>query len=322
MKIIVTGGCGMIGGPLVKHLVDMGHKVIVIDDLSRGRLENIAPCMGDENFLGVVTWPVQVDRAWEDALQALEGTADRIYHLAARIGGVGKMYAEPFGQAVNAVSDYFAIFYAVKWGAELLYTSTACVYPTFLQTEDDRDRDLRETDVYPAEPESLYGLGKLYGEGMVKAACQQLGLRGTIVRMFNAVGPEFCDIEERHVIPALLGKLLNGDGPLEVWGNGKAERSFLDARDAARAIDLVMEEGENGEAYNVGEEKRYTVADIAQRCINWVDPTTSIMYNTSKPEGIASRCPSMDKIRQLGFEVQYSLDEMIEYVHAGLIHGR
>ena len=318
MKVIVTGGCGMIGGPLVKYLLDKGDEVAVIDNLSRGRLANLNTHWGAASLHAVVTIGCEHEGAWLEAERLLGGKVDRIYHLAAKIGGVGKMYAEPFGQAINAVTDFCAISHAIKWGAELLYTSTACVYPTHLQTEEHHERRLNESDLLPARPESLYGWGKLYGEEMCRAAFQQHALRVNVVRMFNAVGPEFCAIDERHVIPALIGKLKQGQEILTVWGTGKAERSFLDARDAAVAIKLVADKGPgNGEAFNVGEEVRHTVETIAEKCIDAVRPGTMMRYDTSKPEGIHTRCPNMGKMRNLGFAVRYDINDMIRYVAEG-----
>lgn len=315
-NIIVTGGAGMIGSELVFQLLQRGDRVAVLDDFTRGRIENLGRA-GDAHGerLSIVVGNVMEERTWE-ALADEHGTEwDEIYHLAARIGGVGKMYECPFDQAINAPADWRTIEAAMDLQARLLYASSACVYPKRLQTASMGTYLLAEEEAIPAEPESLYGMLKLAGEEMVRAAAQQYGLEAVCVRMFNAVGPEFCDLESRHVIPALVGKLLGGDAILEVWGDGTAERSFLDCRDAARALMLSMDKGDrNGAALNIGDDRRYSIQHVAERCIALVTPEARIQYDDSRPAGVHTRAANADAMKRLGWQIEHGLDDMIRYV--------
>jgi nucleoside-diphosphate-sugar epimerase len=213
--------------------------------------------------------------------------------------------------------DHAALEQARRWGCRFVYASSACIYPTTLQGRNLEDVILLEEDqAWPALPESLYGLLKLSGEEMVRAASKQYGVKAGVVRMFNAVGPEFCPIKDRHVIPALIGKLLSfPEKDLDVWGDGTAERSFLDARDAAVALDLVMHHGcDEGYPINIGDPRRISVGELAMKCIQVAGQDhTKIRYNESRPAGVHTRAPSLDRIRRLGWTIQHDLDDMIEW---------
>lgn len=314
-NIVVTGGAGMIGSELVYQLISKGNRVVVLDDLSRGTVRNLsrAAAAAEDGQLDLVVRDVARCSSWEHLYETHGDDWAEIYHLAARIGGVGSMYARPYDQARNVCGDWETIEQALACKARLLYASTACVYPTTLQTGE-KVLLLEEADVWPARPESLYGLLKLSGEEMVRAACQQYELDATCVRMFNAVGPEFCSIDSRHVIPALVGKLLAGDEELEVWGDGTAERSFLDCRDAARALQLVMDQGPlNGEAVNIGDEIRHSVKTVAETVIAHVNPYAKIRFAPSKPAGVKTRAANVDSMKGLGWHIEHDLPAMIEY---------
>ena len=315
-RYVVTGGLGMIGSALVRLLLARGHEVFVIDDLSRGRLANLGGA-GDHGSLRVAYGDAASGVVWDWNVPV--DPIDGIFHLAAIIGGVGKMYAEPYGQARNCLVDFAVAEQARRREVgRVVYASTACVYPTFLQTEEQAGLLLKEEQVWPARPESLYGLLKLAGEEMFRALSRQHGCDVVSVRMFNAVGPEHCPIPDRHVVPALLGKLARGDDRLDVWGDGRAERSFLDARDAATALLLVMESGEAGTAYNVGAETRYSVAEIARHCVAASGRDVEIVFDPSRPAGVHTRASDLTRIRRLGWEPEHRFDAMVRHVWSEL----
>ena len=319
MRYIVTGGAGMIGSALVKLLLEHGHEVIVIDDYSRGCKRNLGQAVSNP-WLEIIVGDVAEQNVWEEVVDMLADDAmlDGIFHLAAVIGGVGKMYGCPYDQAKNAASDFRTFEAARDFDCPILYTSTACIYPTTLQENGFSGHLLTEDDAWPARPESLYGFLKLAGEGMAHALHEQYGVPTQVVRMFNAVGPEHCPPDEKHVIPALVGKLVANIDTypvLEVWGDGSAERSFLDARDAAEALELVMKHGD-GKPYNIGSPERISVHALALMVIDVAGSAAVTSFDTSKPAGVHTRAADCGRISKLGWDPRHTLREMIEWVWA------
>lgn len=303
MKYLVTGGAGMIGSALSRHLLAQGHEVIIVDDLSRGSTTNVPEGarlhrldVATEEFLDLV-----------GSLAPLAG----ILHLAAVIGGVGRMIESPFDSHVNAVIDAFALRAAVRTGTPLLYCSTACVYPVQHQTHERSGEPLREemAEDPGANPESLYGWIKLLGEKACAACTQQTGVPTKIVRMFNVYGPgEISARESAHVVPALIMKA-NTEEDLQVWGDGKQERSFLFTEDAACGILRVFERGEPAQPYNLGQPNRTTIGELAREILALCDPSKKIVFDTTRPTGVFTRMPEIARARALGWQPGVSLSE-------------
>lgn len=305
-RVLVTGGAGMIGSNLVWELMKRGYDVDVIDNLSRGRRENVPSDRLYVHDLSSGTMP-----------RALRQVSyDQVYHLAAVIGGVGKMLNSQVDSLINAAIDRTVLEFCVETNSPLLYCSTACVYRTDRQQEGMSDIWLDEDSALKdgAMPESVYGWCKLIGEISARRAHLEYNLKVSVVRMFNVYGRrEFPELAECHVIPALIRKCLLGMSPLPVWGTGRAERSFLHAEDAARGIMLVAEKTVNGDPVNLGQPSRIKILDLAKLIIaHCGNPSLEVELEPEKPEGCFTRGPKIDRALALGWSPQVSLEAGIK----------
>ncbi len=300
--VVVTGGAGFIGSHLVKKLVAEGRRVRVVDDLSRGSLDNLKEVEGKYEFRHLYLGEPKA------ALGAVDG-ASACFHLAAIVGGVLKMQSHQTLSAVIPAVDYNVISACVKKGVNrFLYTSTACAYPVQLQDEAHVGRKLREDECYGtvgANPESLYGLAKLYGEWMSSRYHEEFGLKVAIVRDFNVYGPhEDFDVETGHVIPALINKVLQivsggKSGALEVWGTGRQSRSFVYVDDVADGMIKALDTIEDATPINLGSESIVSIGDLARTIADLAGFRGSIRFRSDMPEGVFTRMPDASRARKL-----------------------
>lgn len=313
----ITGGAGMIGSALVARLVSQGHDVLVLDNFSRGRAEFVNPhakVVGCDLAYGIP----------QEVLDAYPPGA--IYHLACRIGGVNYMLSHQLVSHRNACIDWNVFEVALQYNIPLLYCSTACIYPTTIQTREryqaEGSLSLAEDDATSngARPESVYGWAKLIGELALTAHVEQFPEAPfKIVRMFNVYGPrEVPSQATGHVIPALIHKVLTGAPPIEVWGDGSAMRSFLYCDDAADGMITVMEKGRNGVPYNLGAPEVVSVRDLALMIVDAITNGSisvkdAVRFDTSKPTGVFGRAPVTDRVEQeLGWSPRWALEQGIK----------
>lgn len=311
IKILVTGGAGFIGSEVVSQLLKKGYQVRVADDLSKKEAKVPPKC----EFLRVDLTKKQA------ALRVMRGV-DYCIHLAAKIGGIGyfhkypatilsennKMYSNVFEAAVNE---------KIK---RIIYLSSSMVFEstkTFPSKEDDIS--------VIAPPISAYGFSKLVGEWYCKAFNDEFGLKYTIIRPFNAYGINESPGEEvgyAHVIPDLIKKILSGQYPLELLGNGKQTRCFTHVADIANGINLALESAKaENEDFNIGSEDEIRIIDLAQ--LLWkrsgINKPFKIKYISGFKYDIKRRVPSSKKIRKmLGWkpekELEKELPAIIEWI--------
>ena len=298
----------MIGTSIVQQLVRQGDEVHVIDDLSRGKKENLKDVWNRISFLEFdLTQPIPES-------QKQFWSVDRVLHLASFVGGVKVGTKEATRATVIPTIDRNVVLACVKYGVRrLLYTSTACCYPVGLQSESHVDYLLKEEDIMEpgAKPENVYGWCKLLGEIMMRQFSKEYGINLSIVRDFNVYGPrEDANPYTSHVIPSLIKKALDGSAELRVWGTGKQSRSFVFADDAAEGMVLASEKIEDGTAVNIGTGHRLTIADLAARIAKSCDYRGRIVFDPSEPQGVFTRCPDTTKAeRVLGWAPKTSLDD-------------
>lgn len=287
VKVLVTGGAGFIGSEVVKQLLEKGYKVRVADDLSKKEARVPKAC----EFLKLDLTNKKA------ALEAMDGV-DYCIHLAAKIGGIGYFHKYPATILSENNKMYSAIFEAAvaKKIKRIIYLSSSMVF------ESAKTFPSKEVDIVKIPPPvSSYGFSKLVGEWYCKSFKEEFGLNYTIIRPFNAYGINESPGDEvgyAHVIPDLIKKILSGQYPLELLGNGKQTRCFTHVSDIARGVIMGMESkrAEN-EDFNIGSEREIKMLDLAkllwQKC--GMSKVFKVKYVTGFKYDIKRRVPSSKK---------------------------
>lgn len=290
-KILVTGGAGFIGSEVVKQLLQKGYKVRVVDDLSK----KDAKVPNGVEFL-------KVDLTNKNAaIRAMKGVGFCI-HLAAKIGGIGYFHKYPATILSENNKMYSSIFEAAVKNKikRILYLSSSMVF------ESTKNFPSKEEDISKIPPPvSAYGFSKLVGEWYCQSFRDQFGLKYTIIRPFNAYGINEVPGDEvgyAHVIPDLIKKILSGQYPLELLGDGKQTRCFTHVSDIAKGIILAMESKKAiNEDFNIGSEKEIRMIDLAK--LLWKKCNASQPFKVKYVPGfkydIKRRVPSSKKARTI-----------------------
>lgn len=285
IRCLVTGGTGFIGSHLVDELVNRGAYVKVVDDLSRGKLENIQHNLNKIEF-------VQGDLADMSISLKCTKDIDLCFHLAAIVGGVGLMKEHPASMYKNISIDRNVMEACRKSNVErMLYMSSACVYPIDLQ-KDPAQPALKEEDVlkYGANPDSTYGWTKLVGELQCKAYYDEYGLKVSIVRPFNPYGSrESFDPKDSHVLPALIRRAAERENPFMIWGNGSQERDFIYVTDVVEGMLLAIEKSIDADPLNFGSGQATSIRTLAELILELMKCHVQIVWDVSKPQGVVSR---------------------------------
>jgi len=307
MLNLVTGGAGFLGSHLVNSLVDDGQRVLVVDDLSTGRIRNLehGVSSGRATFIfGDVAVP-------PDKLHALIAPAlsrrriDRIFHFASPASPAA-YGARPWDTlAVNAIGTMSLIELALAHGARLLYASTSEVYGDPLVHP---QPESYFGNVDPIGPRSCYDEGKRFGEAAVAAAVASRGLDARIVRFFNCYGPGM-DTGDGRLVPALLEAAVEGR-PFPLHGSGRQTRSMTYVDDAIRLVHLVM----NGESdvlqpVNVGNDEERTVEEIAKTLARIAQMPYLALHSPARPNDPQRRKPDLTVARRFGWEPTTSLED-------------
>ena len=212
-NVLVTGGASFIGSHLVDKLVNLGSKVTVIDNLSSGKKENLSNSWNKIKFK-----KNDLEYITKSELDGLFKDQEIVFHLAAVHGGRGFITMHPADVSSNFSIDHH-VFEGCKDSSvkNMVFASTACVYPTELQKEIGSDYTLKEEDSNPLNLDKNmsadieYGWEKLMGEMQLHAFRKQYGLRGCPIRFVTAYGPRE---NETHAIIALIYKALEKNGPI------------------------------------------------------------------------------------------------------------
>lgn len=263
-KVLVTGAGGFIGHHLVKFLKAKGYWVRGVD-LKYPEYETTA---ADE-------FEILDLRRWDNCLQAMRGGIDHVYALAADMGGMGYIQSHHAiilynNSLINLHSMEAARISGVK---RYLYTSSACVYPEYLQ-EDANVTPLKEDDVYPAQPQDAYGWEKLFTEVLAGYYHHDYDMETRVVRFHNIFGELGTWEGGREKAPAAMCRKvamakLTGNPVIEVWGDGEQTRSFCYIDDCLEGIYRLIH-SDYHEPLNLGQDRMVTinqlvdiVADIA-----------------------------------------------------------
>lgn len=291
-NVLVTGGASFIGSHLVDSLVELGAIVTVVDDLSSGTLENLAQSINQIKF-------TEGDLRNQKVADEVTRGQNILFHLANIHGGRGFIETHPGEIVQNFLIDGNVFYSAHKNGVEnVCYTSSACAYPTSLQSAD-KDKQVRYLSEEMADPfkegaalaDGEYGWAKFMGEMALKAYNEQFGLKGVSCRLFTVYGPRE---NESHAIIAFIGKALIKQDPYEIWGTGQQDRNFTYVSDIVEGLLLSAEKIQDCRSVNIGTDEITKIIDAAKTVCDIVDFQPSKYFcDTSKPEGVHARGASI-----------------------------
>ncbi|RLE51111.1 MAG: NAD-dependent dehydratase [Candidatus Methanomethylicota archaeon] len=309
-NVLVTGGASFIGSHLVDKLVELGANVTVVDNLSSGKIENLAKSWDKIKFIKEDLEYIRLD----DLIRIFKGH-EVVFHLAAVHGGRGYIHTHPADVCSNFAIDHHVYEASYLAGADrVIFASSACVYPPKLQSQVGSDYKLKEDDTNPFKLEDYlsadieYGWAKLMGEVQLIAFIKQYGLKGCSVRFVTAYGPRE---NETHAIIALIYKAFERMDPYVIWGTGEQDRDFTYVEDIVEGTLLAGEKVTDGTPINLGTGRRYKIKEVAEKIfeiMNW--RPKKIVFDTSKPVGVVSRALDITRAKQLlGWEPRFTLEE-------------
>jgi dTDP-glucose 4,6-dehydratase len=292
---VVTGGAGFLGSHLCDTLVAAGHRVVCVDNLETGSLQNVEHLRGD-SFLFVN----------HDLTRHLEiaEPVDFVFHLASPASPIDYLRLPLATLKVGSYGTHNALGLA-KWKrARFLLASTSEVYG------DPLIHPQPETywgNVNPIGPRGVYDEAKRYAEALTMAYHRQQGVDTCIVRIFNTYGPRMRPHDGR-AIPTFVRQALAKE-PLTVFGDGSQTRSFCYVDDLIRGLILLAESGEHLPV-NIGNPSEYTLLELAQKVIEATGSTSEIVYEALPVDDPKVRQPDITRARQLlGWEPQVTLED-------------
>jgi UDP-glucose 4-epimerase len=313
---LVTGGAGFVGSHLTELLVADGYQVIVLDDMSIGRRENLASSLATGQ-LTVVEGSV-LDGELVDQLMR---RADACVHLAARLG-VARIVNQPLHcLRENVLGADVVMESAARRGRRLVFASSSEVYGKLNQ------RGLtEESDRLIGSPEKSrwsYAIAKEFGESLAHAYAQELGADMVVVRLFNTVGPRQGNGQSGMVVPRFVRQALEGK-PLTIFGDGAQSRCFTDVRDIVAALHQLVECDEaRGRTFNIGTSASVRVLDLAKLVLDRTgsaSPIVFVPYEQAHAPGfeeLGNRTPDASALRTLtGWIPQRTLEETVDSVIA------
>jgi UDP-glucose 4-epimerase len=315
MKVLITGGAGFIGSHLSDRLIEAGHRVTAVDDLSTGRLENVAHLEGAPGFQFV-----HESIMHEAVMDRLVSEHDVVYHLASAVG-VELIVSRPVEVIERCIlGTEIVLRTAHRYKKKVLLTSTSEVYGknSRVPFSEDDDRVLGPT----TKSRWSYSCAKAIDEFLALAYQKEKKLPIVIVRLFNTVGPRQTG-QYGMVVPRFVQQALSGK-PLTVYGDGSQQRCFGYVGDVVGALVGLMEHpGAVGQIFNIGNTEEVSILELAQRIIKLTKSSSTITmvpYDVAYEAGfedMARRIPDLTRVKSLiGYQPRVSLDEIITRIAA------
>lgn len=304
-KILVTGAGGFIGHHLVRFLKKKGYWVRGVDI----KYPEFSPKDEADEFLLLDL------RKSENCLKATQ-EIDKVYTLAANMGGISfitEVKAEIMKDNV-LINVNMAESSRINKIKKIFYSSSACAYPTFKQT-DSAVTALKESDAYPADPDNEYGWEKLFSERLYQNYHHDYGLETRIARFHNIFGPEGVYEGNKEKAPAAISRKVAKarDGEeVEIWGDGKQTRSFCYIDDCLEGVYRLMN-SDFREPLNIGSDRLVTIDELVDIVSKIAGKKLTKKHLLNKPQGVRGRNSDNTLCKQiLNWEPKISLEEGLE----------
>jgi len=310
VKALLTGGAGFIGSHLAERLLELGHEVHVLDNLSTGSIDNITHLKGRAGFSYVIDTVTN-----EPLLAEMIDQCDVVFHLAAAVG-VKLIVEQPVHTIeTNVHGTEVVLKHANKKKKLVIIASTSEVYG---KSADVPFREVADLVLgATVKHRWAYACSKLIDEFLALAYWKEKKLPIVIVRLFNTVGPRQTG-QYGMVLPTFVRQALAGQ-PITVFGDGTQSRSFTYVADVVDALVKLAEEPRAvGEVFNIGNTEEVTIRDLAERVKRTTGSASAVQfipYDEAYEAGFEDmprRVPDITKVGQLiGYEPRLDLDEII-----------
>jgi nucleoside-diphosphate-sugar epimerase len=300
-RVLVTGAGGFIGHHLVSYLKGRGHWVRGVD-LKHPEYSDV-----DSDEFEILDL-----REPEAAMRATSGV-DQVYALAADMGGMGFISANQALILRNNALINLNTMEAARLNdvSRYLYSSSACIYPEYLQTEAEVT-PLKEADAYPAQPQDSYGWEKLVTEKLVEYYGNDYGIDVRIVRFHNVYGPYGTYDGGREKAPAAICRkvaMAPEGGVVEIWGDGEQTRSFCYIDDCVEGIFRLMQ-SDFREPLNLGTDRMVSINELAEMVIGLSGKSGLTLRHVEGPQGVRGRNSDNTLLREvLGWEPSTTLED-------------
>ncbi len=299
MRILITGGAGLIGSHLCDYFIARGDEVIAMDNFITGSPDNIAQLHGHPRFAFIRHDVTEYLR--------IEGYLDAVLHFASPASPVSYNAYPIQTLKVGALGTHKACGLARAKGARFLLASTSEVYgdpKVSPQTED------YWGNVNPIGPRGVYDEAKRYAEAMTLAYHRAHNLDTRIVRIFNTYGPRNA-LDDGRVVPNFIGQALRGE-PLTIHGDGKQTRSFCYVSDLVEGIARLLASDEITPV-NIGNPNERTILEFAEKVNALTGNRAGLVFRPRPVDDPNRRCPDISKAKRiLGWEPKVDLDEGLE----------
>jgi UDP-glucose 4-epimerase len=298
-RVLVTGGAGFIGSHLVNVLVKTGYEVVVFDNFSTGRMENVEACLNEANF-SIVNGDVRDRGAVNEALKEVEA----VFHLAAITSVPYSIKYPRVTREVNVGGTRNLLEACVDNDVERFnFVSTCAVYG--------EAEYLPIDEKHPTRPVSPYAESKLEAENLCLAFQKKYGLNAVVFRLFNVYGSRMREDQYGTVIIRFIKRLMDGKPPI-IYGDGEQTRDFVHAADTVNALMLALNnKAAAGETFNIGFGTPVTVNRLARLLIElFKAEDVKPVYRNKRSGDIRNSYADIHKARDfLGFKPSLNLEE-------------
>lgn len=282
-RVLVTGGASFIGSHLVGALIQRKAKVRVVDDLSSGKIENIRGNIKSSR-VDFIKGDLKQARILDKALKGIE----IVFHLAADHGGRGYVDLHQAACASNLMLDSMVFGACRRRGVKkVIYASSGCVYPNYLQTDPKKIIYLKEEMAGPPyDADNMYGWAKLMAEMTLKAYYKDYGFKSASCRYFTVYGERGV---ENHAVIAMIARAFIKQNPFIVWGTGEQRRNWTYVGDIIDGTILAAEKIDDATAVNLGTMERTRVIDAVREVLRYTGHRAKIKLRPDMPSGPYNR---------------------------------